>query len=259
MSITSKNSSAGKRYSAKTKSRALKLLKNGHAIPDVAHRIGASWLTINDWKKKSEQAARCERELAEQNRENAEKNREKLINNLNRLLSKSDEQWNYIESVISSKNGKIRPGKRFTLGGRLFVEAVLHRHQMNIPWTKLPEQFGDYLVVSARFNAWINSGKWEQILKLLDGLDNGANAQHIMGQLEQKVQDHNPDSMETHAAQILESEPLHIHVKVDNHRVDAEEKSQKPCLRHRLAQFIGSFFNFSQKSATSKGSRAALS
>jgi transposase len=37
---------------------------------------------------------------------------------------------------------------------RLFVDAVLHRYRVGIPWRDLPQRFGDFKNVHRRFSRW---------------------------------------------------------------------------------------------------------
>jgi len=50
---------------------------------------------------------------------------------------------------------------------RLFVEAVLYRYRIGIPWRDLPARFGDWKVVHRRFGRWAKNGGFERIFKLL--------------------------------------------------------------------------------------------
>ncbi|APB34792.1 putative transposase [Gloeomargarita lithophora Alchichica-D10] len=38
----------------------------------------------------------------------------------------------------------------------MFIEAVLYRYRVGIPWRDLPECFGDFRVVHTRFSRWSN-------------------------------------------------------------------------------------------------------
>ena len=50
---------------------------------------------------------------------------------------------------------------------RLFVEAVLYRYRAGIPWTDLPQRFGDFPVVHTRFSRWSRSGVIERVFQAL--------------------------------------------------------------------------------------------
>ena len=54
---------------------------------------------------------------------------------------------------------------------RLFVEAVLYRYRVGIPWSDFPERFGDFPVVHTRFSRWSKSGVWQRIFRKRDGSD----------------------------------------------------------------------------------------
>jgi len=70
-----------------------------------------------------------------------------------------DDQWQRIEGLP--------PGRAETVGvtakdNRLFVEAVLYRYRPGIPWSDLPERFGDFRVIHARHMRWSRSGVWQR-------------------------------------------------------------------------------------------------
>ena len=47
----------------------------------------------------------------------------------------------------------------------LFVDAVLYRYRVGIPWRDLPERFGDFRVVHTRFSRWSKAGVWRRIFE----------------------------------------------------------------------------------------------
>ena len=55
---------------------------------------------------------------------------------------------------------------------RLFVEAVLYRYRVGIPWRDLPEHFGDFRIVHTHHMRWSNRGIWQQVLALAADADN---------------------------------------------------------------------------------------
>src|SRR3974377_2286435 len=64
------------------------------------------------------------------------------------------------------------PGRDGTVGvtakdNRLFVEAVLYRYRAGMPWRDLPERFGDFRVVHARFSRWAKRGVWVRVFEPL--------------------------------------------------------------------------------------------
>ena len=64
------------------------------------------------------------------------------------------------------------PGRKETVGvtakdNRLFGDAGFVPLSGGIPWRDLPERFGDFRVVHARFSRWAKSGVWEKLFKRL--------------------------------------------------------------------------------------------
>jgi len=49
-----------------------------------------------------------------------------------------DDQWNRIKNILPGREGHV---------DRLFVEAVLFRFRVGVPWRDLPERFGDWKIV----------------------------------------------------------------------------------------------------------------
>jgi len=47
------------------------------------------------------------------------------------------------------------------------VEAVLYRYRAGIPWRDLPEGFGDFRVLHARFSRWAKREVWKKLFKHL--------------------------------------------------------------------------------------------
>ena len=54
-----------------------------------------------------------------------------------------------------------------TLDNRLFIEAVLYRYGVGIPWRDLPERFGEPIKIHTRFSRWAKSGVWKRIFQHL--------------------------------------------------------------------------------------------
>ena len=50
---------------------------------------------------------------------------------------------------------------------RLFVEAVIYRYRVGIPWRDLPERFGDPIKIHTRFSRWAKSGVWKKLFEML--------------------------------------------------------------------------------------------
>jgi transposase len=75
-----------------------------------------------------------------------------------------DDQWERINFML--------PGREDTVGvtakdNRLFVNAVLYRYRSGIPWSDLPERFGDWKNVHKRHRRWCETGVWERIFVYL--------------------------------------------------------------------------------------------
>lgn len=50
---------------------------------------------------------------------------------------------------------------------RLILNAMLFRLATGIPWRDLPERYGPWQTVYARFRRWCRSGLWDRILSSL--------------------------------------------------------------------------------------------
>ncbi|MDH1699660.1 IS5 family transposase [Acinetobacter johnsonii] len=75
-----------------------------------------------------------------------------------------DDQWEQIKDLL--------PGRANTVGvtakdNSPFVEAVLYRYRLGIPWRDLPERFGDFRVVHTRFSCWAKAGVWQKVFEVL--------------------------------------------------------------------------------------------
>ena len=75
-----------------------------------------------------------------------------------------DDQWQRI--------GHLLPGREGTLGvtaknNRLFVEAVLYRYRVGIPWRDLPECFDDFRVIHTGHMRWSKRGVWQRAFEVL--------------------------------------------------------------------------------------------
>lgn len=76
----------------------------------------------------------------------------------------TDAQWARLAPLL--------PGQAHTRGvtaanTRLFVEAVLWRMRCGVSWRDLPERFGAWSTVFARFSRWKKSGVWARALAAL--------------------------------------------------------------------------------------------
>ena len=82
-----------------------------------------------------------------------------------------DDQWERIKDLLPGRPGHVGVTAR---DNRLFVEAVLYRYRAGIPWRDLPERFGAWKKVHARFGRWARGGVGARIFKRLAGeADNG--------------------------------------------------------------------------------------
>ena len=75
-----------------------------------------------------------------------------------------DDQWEQIKDLL--------PGRKGTVGvtakdNRLFLDALLYRYRVGIPWRDLPDYFGNWLVIHTRFSRWAKSGVIENVFKYL--------------------------------------------------------------------------------------------
>jgi len=75
-----------------------------------------------------------------------------------------DDQWQRIEHLL--------PGGVGTVGvtakdNRLFVEAVLYRYRVGIPWRDLPECFGDFWVIHTLHMGLSKRGVWQRVFEVL--------------------------------------------------------------------------------------------
>ena len=77
-----------------------------------------------------------------------------------------DDQWERIAVFL--------PGKATDRGvtakdNRLFVDAVLWIARSGAHWRELPEVFGNWNSVFARYNRWGKKGVWERVFQALSG------------------------------------------------------------------------------------------
>ena len=76
----------------------------------------------------------------------------------------TDEQWSRIEGHLPGRIGT--PG-RSGMDNRRFVDAILWMAGDAARWRDLPEAFGKWTAVHARFRRWSRSGVWERLLHAL--------------------------------------------------------------------------------------------
>ena len=70
----------------------------------------------------------------------------------------TDEQWSRIEGHLPGRAGT--PG-RSGVDNRLFVDAILWMAGNAAHWRDLPDIFGKWTAVHARFRRWSRNGVWE--------------------------------------------------------------------------------------------------
>ena len=76
----------------------------------------------------------------------------------------TDEQWERIEGHLPGRAGL--PG-RSGVDNRLFVDAILWMAGNAAHWRDLPEVFGKWTAVHARFRRWSHNGVWEKLYHAL--------------------------------------------------------------------------------------------
>ncbi|MBB2174295.1 IS5 family transposase [Gluconacetobacter asukensis] len=76
----------------------------------------------------------------------------------------TDEQWSRIEGHLPGRLGT--PG-RGGVDNRLFVDAILWMAGNAARWRDLPDVFGKWTAVHARFRRWSHSGVWERLFHTL--------------------------------------------------------------------------------------------
>ncbi|MGU3401711.1 IS5 family transposase, partial [Brucellaceae bacterium D45D] len=76
----------------------------------------------------------------------------------------TDEQWSRIEGYLPGRAGL--PG-RSGVDNRLFVDAILWMAGNAAHWRDLPEVFGKWTAVHARFRRWAQAGVWERLFHVL--------------------------------------------------------------------------------------------
>src|SRR3954449_3273187 len=82
-----------------------------------------------------------------------------------------DDQFARIENLLPGRAGTV--GRNSTLGNRLFVDAVIWKFRVGVPWRDLPERFGGWCNTHKRFSRWAVDGVWARLFKALaDDPDN---------------------------------------------------------------------------------------
>ena len=82
-----------------------------------------------------------------------------------------DDQFARIEKLLPGRPGTI--GRNSDLGNRLFVDAVIWKFRVGVPWRDLPERFGGWCNTHKRFSRWAATGVWASLFNALaDDPDN---------------------------------------------------------------------------------------
>jgi transposase len=76
----------------------------------------------------------------------------------------SDEEWARIEPLLPSERGRrSRPAK---IPNRTFMNAVFYVAKTGAPWRDLPERFGPWKTIHAKFTRWNALKVFDRILHL---------------------------------------------------------------------------------------------
>ena len=78
----------------------------------------------------------------------------------------SDAAWARLEPLLTGKAGDRGVTGRHN---RLFLEAVLWRVRVGLPWRDLPDGFGNWNSVFRRFRRWARVGAFERVFKAMRG------------------------------------------------------------------------------------------
>ncbi|NLI28327.1 MAG: IS5 family transposase [Acetobacter sp.] len=81
-----------------------------------------------------------------------------------RRYSLRDDQWEQIKDLLPGREGYVGSTAADNL---LFVEAMLYRYRVGIPWRDLPARFGDWKNVHRRLRRWCQSDVIERIFRYL--------------------------------------------------------------------------------------------
>ncbi len=76
----------------------------------------------------------------------------------------TDEQWERIAGYLPGREGT---RGRSGVNNRLFVDAILWMAGDAARWRDLPEVFGKWTGVHARFRRWSHAGVWERLFHSL--------------------------------------------------------------------------------------------
>lgn len=80
------------------------------------------------------------------------------------LRTLTDHQWEQLEPLLPpQRSGRGRPNTEH----RLILDGILWRYRTGAPWRALPEVFGPWQTVYARFRRWQLAGIWTQVLTVV--------------------------------------------------------------------------------------------
>jgi transposase len=77
----------------------------------------------------------------------------------------TDEEWSRMEPLLPPRIGS--RGRPQQLTDRQFINAIVFIAKTGVPWRDLPQRFGSWQTVYARFCRWNERGVFEAILKAL--------------------------------------------------------------------------------------------
>ena len=75
-----------------------------------------------------------------------------------------DDQWDRIKDLLLGREDTVGTTEKDNC---LFVEAVLYRYRVGIPWRDIPERFGEFRVIHTRHTRWSKTGVWKEIFEIL--------------------------------------------------------------------------------------------
>jgi transposase len=82
-----------------------------------------------------------------------------------------DDQFARIEHLLPGRPGTV--GRNSELGNRVFVDAVIWKFRVGVPWRDLPPHFGGWRNTHKRFSRWAVKGVWANLFNALaDDPDN---------------------------------------------------------------------------------------
>jgi len=80
----------------------------------------------------------------------------------------SDQQWTRIAPLLPHRTHRGQAGHPFN-DPRPIVNGILGILHTGAPWRDLPERYGPWGTVFARFNGWREDGTWARIVTLAAG------------------------------------------------------------------------------------------